>query len=209
MGSTKRDVRVMAVDDGPFKFGDSETFVVGLVVRGSSYLEAAYMGLVEVDGTNVTEVIEGLVDVSKQRDQLKAMFLDGLTFAGFNVVDIEALHKATGVPVITVVDKTPSGEDILTALKANFKDWERRWQLLSAPALHRFELPDGAALTCHLAGIEEAEARELVQQTTVRGHIPEPLRMADLIASALPEVAGMMEAMDDAKKKPIRSRRAS
>jgi hypothetical protein len=199
----------MAVDDGPFKFGDSETFVVGLVVRGSSYLEAAYLGLVEVDGTNVTEVIEGLVDVSKQRDQLKAMFLDGLTFAGFNVVDIEALHKATGVPVITVVDKTPSGEDILTALKANFKDWERRWQLLSAPALHRFELPDGAALTCHLAGIGEAEARELVQRTTVRGHIPEPLRMADLIASALPEVAGMMEAMDDAKKKPIRSRRAS
>ena len=209
MGTTKRDVRVMAVDDGPFQFGDSETFLVGLVVRGSSYLEAAYMGLVEVDGTNVTEVIEGLVDVSKQGDQLKAMFLDGLTFAGFNVVDIDALHEATGIPVITVVDKTPSGEDILSALKANFKDWERRWKLLSAPAVHRFELPDGAALTCHLAGIEEAEARELVRLTTVRGHIPEPLRMADLIASALPEVAGMMEAMDDAKKKPIRSRRAS
>ena len=199
----------MAVDDGPFQFGDAETFVVGLVVRGSSYLEAAYMGLVEVDGTNVTDVIAGLVDVSKQRDQLKAMFLDGLTFAGFNVVDIEALHEATGIPVITVVDKTPSGEDILTALKARFKDWETRWRLLSAPALHRFELPDGAALTCHLAGIGEAEARELVQQTTVRGHIPEPLRMADLIASALPEVAGMMGTMEDAKKRPFRSRRAS
>ena len=199
----------MAVDDGPFKFGDSETFVVGLVVRGASYLEAAYMGLVEVDGTNVTEVIEGLVDVSKQRDQLKALFLDGVTFAGFNVVDIEALHKATGVPVITVVDKTPSGEDILTALKANFKDWERRWQLLSTPALHRFELPDGAALTCHLAGIGEAEARELIKTTTLRGHTPEPLRMADLIASALPEVANMMDAMEDAKRRPLRSRRAS
>jgi endonuclease V-like protein UPF0215 family len=38
-------------------------------------------------------------------------------------------------------------------------------------------------------GIEEA--RELIRVTTLRGHLPEALRMADVVASGLPRLASL------------------
>ncbi len=185
-------MRVLAVDDGPFRFGDEAALLVGLVVRGTGYLEAVLTTTVSLEELDATEVIAGLVEGCRQRGQLKAVLLDGLTFAGFNVVDIEALHRRTGIPVVTAVDKSPDHDSILKALKGRFPDWEERWRRLSGPETHRIELPDGAALTCHLAGISEGDARQLLRVTTLRGHLPEALRMADLVASGLPRLAELV-----------------
>ncbi len=185
----KEDVRVMAVDDGPFQFGDQAAFLVGLVVRGKGYLEAMYSTTISLDGLDATSTVAGLVKGSRQLPQLKAVLLDGLTLAGFNVVDIEALLRETGVPVVTVVDKVPDHDAIRQALEGRFPDWEERYSLISAPETHRVDLPDGSVLTCHVAGIGIDEARELLRVTTLRGHLPEAMRMADIVASGLPRPA--------------------
>lgn len=187
----KEDVRVMAVDDGPFRFGDDAAFLVGLVVRGKGYLEAMYSTTVSLDRLDATDTVAGLVMGSKQLPQLKAIMLDGLTFAGFNVVDIEALHEKTGVPVLTAVDKVPDHDAIAKALEGRFGDWEERLRLITMPRTHRIDLPDGGALTCHVAGMDLEEAKEVLRVTTLRGHLPEPLRMADLVASGLPRLASL------------------
>jgi endonuclease V-like protein UPF0215 family len=188
----KEDVRVLAVDDGPFRFGDVASLLVGLVVRGRGYLEAVLSDRVSVDRLDATEVVEGLVERCRQRPQLKAVMLDGLTLAGFNVVDIEALHTSTGVPVVTVVDKVPDHGSIERALRGRFPDWKERFRLITGPETLEVGLPDGGVLTCHVAGMEEAEVRELLRVTTLRGHLPEPLRMADLVASGLPRLADLL-----------------
>ena len=187
----KEDVRVMAVDDGPFVFGDKATFLVGLVVRGKGYLEAMASTTVSVDRMDATDAVAGLVENCKQLPQLKAVLLDGLTQAGFNVVDIEALHERTGVPVVTLVDKVPDHEAIRKALDGRFPDWEERYRLITAPETHSIVLPDGATLTCHVAGMGIEEVRQLLRVTTLRGHLPEALRMADIVASGLPRLTGL------------------
>jgi endonuclease V-like protein UPF0215 family len=187
----KDDVRVMAVDDGPFRFGDEASLLVGLVVRGKGYLEAVMSTTVGVDRLDATDAVTALVEGSRQRPQLKALLLDGLTLAGFNVVDIVEVHGRTGVPVLTVVDKVPDHVAIEVALRGRFPDWERRLALITAPETHVIDLPDGGRLTCHVAGMDVAVARELLRVTTLRGHIPEALRMADLVASGLPRLAGL------------------
>ncbi len=182
----KDEIRVMAVDDGPFVFGDEKAFLVGLVVRGKGYLEAVNTSIVSVDGTDATRTVVELVRSSRQLSQLKAVLLDGLTLAGFNVVDIEALHEGTGIPVLTAVDKVPDQDAIRRALEGRFSDWEERLRLISAPETHEVELPDGGVLTCHVAGMDPGEVPELLRVTTLRGHLPEALRMADLVASGMP-----------------------
>jgi endonuclease V-like protein UPF0215 family len=179
----------MAVDDGPFKFGDAEALLVGIVVRGKGYLEAVYASTVSVDRLDATQTVTELVLGSKQLPQLKAILLDGLTLAGFNVVDIEALHRETGVPVVTVVDKVPDPDAIRKALEGRFEDWEERFALISAPETHTVDLPDGGTLTCHVAGMDTEVAKDLLRVTTVRGHLPEALRMADLVASGMPRLS--------------------
>ena len=81
---------MMAVDDGPFRFGDEMTFLVGLVVRGKGYLEAVHTSFVSIDRLDATETVADMVRGSRQISQLKAVLLDGLTLGGFNVVDIQA-----------------------------------------------------------------------------------------------------------------------
>ena len=93
--------------------------------------------------------------------------------------------------MITLVDKVPDPAAIARALEGRFPDWEERLHLLSAPETHRIDLPDGGALTCHVAGIGIEEARRLVEVTTLRGHLPEALRMADTVASGLPRLASL------------------
>ncbi len=185
----KEEVRVVAVDDGPFEFGDEATILVGLVVRGRGYLEAMRSSKVTVDGRDATEAVVDLVRGTRQLPTLKAVLLDGLTLGGFNVVDIWAVHRGTGVPVLTVVDKVPDQASIRGALEARFPDWEDRLALLSAPETHAVDLPDGGRLTCHVAGMGVEEARELLRVTTLRGHLPEALRMAHVVASGLPRLA--------------------
>jgi endonuclease V-like protein UPF0215 family len=185
----KEEVRVMAVDDGPFVFGDEAAFLVGLVVRGKGYLEAMYSTTVSLRALDATETLIDLVRGTKQLPQLKAVLLDGLTLAGFNVVDIEALNRAIDVPVVTLVDKVPDHDAILKALQGRFTDWEERYRLITAPETHRVDLPDGGALTCHVAGMDIGEVQELLRVTTLRGHLPEALRMADVVASGLPRLA--------------------
>ena len=176
----------MAVDDGPFVFSDEKAFAVGLVVRGKGYLEAVNTSIDSVDGTDATRTVVELVRSSRQLSQLKAVLLDGLTLAGFNVVDIEALHEGTGIPVLTVVDKVPDQDAIRRALEGRFSDWEERLRLITTPDTHEVALPDGAVLTCHVAGMDPGEVPELLRVTTLRGHLPEALRMADLVASGMP-----------------------
>lgn len=178
----------MAVDDSPFRFGDASSLLVGLVVRGKGYLEAVLSEEVTVDGSDGTEAVVRLLEGCGQRSQLKAVLLDGLTVAGFNVLDIEAVHRGSGVPVLTVVDKVPDPASIRRALEARFPDWERRLGLITTPETHALALPDGAVLTCHMAGMEVDEALELLRVTTLRGHLPEAMRMADLVASGLPRL---------------------
>lgn len=184
---------MMAVDDGPFRFGDEAALLVGLVVRGKGYLEAVCTSSVSVDRLDATETVADLVRGSRQHSQLKAVLLDGLTLAGFNVVDIEALHGSTGVPVVTVVDKVPDAVAIREALEGRFPDWEERYRLICQPETHSVMLADGGRLTCHVAGMDAGEARELLRVTTLRGHLPEALRMADLVASGLPRLVDVAE----------------
>jgi len=181
----------MAVDDGPFEFGDEATFLVGLVVRGKGYLEAMRSSRVTLDGSDATDAVVDLVRGARQLPTLKAVLLDGLTLAGFNVVDIEAVHRGTGVPVLTVVDKVPDVASIRSAMEGRFPDWKERLALLLRPETHVIGLPDGGTLTCHVAGMDVGEARELLRVTTLRGHLPEALRMADIVASGLPRLASL------------------
>jgi endonuclease V-like protein UPF0215 family len=183
----------MAVDDGPFRFEDQAALLVGLVVRGKGYLEAVNTSSVSVDRLDATEAVADMVMGSRQHSQLKAILLDGLTLAGFNVVDIEALHTSTGVPVVTVVAKVPDMVAIRQALEDRFPDWEERYRLISEPETHSVVLADGGKLTCHVAGMDPGEARELLRVTTLRGHLPEALRMADLVASGLPRLVDISE----------------
>jgi endonuclease V-like protein UPF0215 family len=189
----KPQFRVLGVDDGPFSFSDATVPVIGVVAR-KGYVDAVLKTQADVDGTDSTPAVASMVGGSGYTGKLEAVMLDGACLGGFNVVDIEELNRLTGVPVITVTGDRPDMAAMRRALemlgrtpkhgRKPIPDWKERLALLEGTRL--VEVRTGTRpIYIGFAGIEEPEAKGIVTASTVRGSIPEPVRLAHLIARAL------------------------
>ncbi|MFB0501966.1 MAG: DUF99 family protein, partial [Candidatus Bathyarchaeia archaeon] len=85
--SVKPEIRVLGIDDGIFvPHTKGVVDVVGVVYRGGYWLDGVMRTEVEVDGTDATEKIASMIMGSPHYDQIRVVVLNGVTFAGFNVV---------------------------------------------------------------------------------------------------------------------------
>jgi len=180
----KPHVRVLGIDDSPFGFSDEKTLIVGVVMRLPSYVEGVMKTECEVDGRDANKALVEMISRSRFRKNLKLAMVDGIALGGFNVVDISLLYEKTGVPFATVTRDPPDMEGIEKALKIHFDDWEERLELIRKHPILKFST-DHKPIFVTLAGMEEGEARALIRGCTIRGTIPEPIRVAHLIATAM------------------------
>lgn len=180
----KQQFRVLGIDDSPFTFSSGKALVVGALVRVPSYLEGVMKTDVVVDGMDSTVKIIEMVSKSRYRRQIKAILLDGIALAGFNMIDIERVHSELGTPVLTVTRDMPDLEKMKSALMKHFVDWRERYSLIARHELREIATEHKPLLASGL-GLEWTEFEEIVRLSTVRGVVPEPLRMAHLIATAM------------------------
>jgi endonuclease V-like protein UPF0215 family len=180
----KSQIRLLGVDDSPFTFTDKYGMVIGVVMRGGEYLESVLRRHIIIDGNDATFVCKDMIKKTRHRKQLKAMLLDGIALGGFNVVDINDIFKSTNLPVITITRDNPDFEKIKIALKKNFDDWEYRLNLMKNGKIHKIETSHNP-IYVKCAGIDIGEAKEIIKISTIRGVVPEPIRVAHLIASGI------------------------
>jgi len=180
----KQQIRLLGIDDSPFKFGGGKALVVGAVMRVPNYLEGVMRTEVTVDGTDSTDALAAMVSGSRFKDQVKAIMLDGIALAGFNVVDIEALSARLDVPVLTITRDKPDLEKMKGALRKYFPDWERRYSLVTRLELRKVTT-EHKPLYASGVGAEWKDLERLVKMSIVRGVVPEPVRIAHLIAAAM------------------------
>jgi uncharacterized protein len=179
----KQQVRVLGIDDAPFSFRDGKVPIVGVVVRLPAYVEGVMMSEATVDGDDGDQCIIDLISRSRYREQIRMVLIDGTAVGGFNVVDIDRLSRSTGIPFCTVTRERPDLHSMKVALQKHFPDWERRLEIVARHALHEVRTKEGAIFVS-IAGSSLEEAEELLRGSTVQGVMPEPLRLAHLIATA-------------------------
>ena len=180
----KQQIRLLGVDDSHFTFTDKYATVIGVVMRGGEYLECVLKSQIIVDGSDATYVCNEMIKNTRHRKQLKAMMLDGISLGGFNVVDIDEVYSVTNLPVITITRDEPDFEKIKKALQKNFGDWKERLNLIKKGKLHMVKtLHNPIHVKC--VGISIEETKEIIKLSTIRGAIPEPIRVAHLIASGV------------------------
>ncbi len=181
----KPHLRVLGLDDAPFKFSDATVPVVGVVVRAPNYLEGVLTTRVTVDGDDATDRLLERIAASRYREGLALIMLDGVAMGGFNLVDTHRLHEELGIPVATVTRRPPDLAAMEGVLRRKFPDAERRIKLLRRSATVEVPTAEGRPLIAGAVGIAPGELRGIITRTTVRGSLPEPLRLAHLIATAM------------------------
>jgi hypothetical protein len=175
-------VRVLGIDDGPLQREHrGDVNVIGAVFRGADRLEGVLSTRVRRDGRNATDRLVEMISGSRFAAQLHYVMLDGIALGGFNVVDLPLLSGRIGLPVLVVTRNRPRPQAVREALLQHIPQGAARWRLIEkAGPVARVE-----GLHCQMVGLTEAEAGSLIRLTRHAGKLPEPIRVAHLIAAGI------------------------
>jgi endonuclease V-like protein UPF0215 family len=172
---------VLGIDDGPFEKGQSGTVpVVAVMMEGADLVESVAVSAFPVDGDGATGFLADWVGSLRSNAALHGVVLGGITLAGLGVVDMPRLALELGLPVLAVTRQDSSTSQLASAVRAAGLP-DRLDSIVRAPP----SVVIDAGLHAALAGISPADARLLLRATIRKGHMPEPLRLAHLIARAL------------------------
>ena len=182
--SVKDEIRVLAIKDVPPGDPSSPLWVVGVVFRGGYWLDGVMRTQIPFEEIDATQSLVGMVRGSPHYDQIRVIMLDNVILGGRKVVDIHELHEKTMKPVIVLMSRRPSSEELLGMYRESPEgDWMSK--ILEA-------MGEGIELRSEgrkqgfmwIAGLSSRIAERIVRRTTRDGAMPEALRLAELISSA-------------------------
>ncbi len=175
-----RTIRVIGFDDAPFQRGSGEKVAIAGIICGLTRFEGMLWGEIDPDGWNATEVIYQLLANSKFFPQLHLVLLDGIGFGGFNIIDLPQLHQRLNLPCVAVMRKFPD----LVAMKeamSRLPEVEKRWEIVQR-AGQIYQKPPFVFQVC---GEKPETIAATLSRLSDRGNVPEALRLAHLIGSAV------------------------
>ena len=153
-------------------------------MRIPSYIEAVLKTEVDVDGIDANDKLAEMINSSRYKEQLRLVLLDGIALGGFNVVDINSLHKKIGLPIVTITREKPNFEAMERALKEHFENWQKRLDIIKKGELLQLETKH-KPIFVKFIGIDFEEVKKIIELSTVRGALPEAIRIAHLIATGV------------------------
>lgn len=173
-------IRVIGFDDAPFESKrNSPVQIAGVVCSGTRF-EGMLWGEVRKDGHDATGVLSELLLESKFYDQVHMVLIDGLAFGGFNLIDLPELASRLDRPCVTVMRKPPDFSAIKKALM-NFDDHKNRIRLLEKAG----EVYKEDKFYFQVIGESPDITAEALKNVSDQGNVPEALRIAHLIGSAV------------------------
>ncbi len=121
-----------------------------------------------------------MVRGSRFEEHVRAVLLQGIAVAGFNVVDVHRLSDELDVPVLVVARRSPRYARVRRALES-VPGGDRKWRLVEAAG----RMEKLGPVWVQRIGLSPSAARRLLEATTLHGNLPEPLRVAHLIAGGV------------------------
>lgn len=172
---------VIGFDDAPFERDHRGDVLLVGTVCSRTRLDGVVTGCVRRDGINSTGRMVDLVRRSQFAGTLRAVLLQGIAVAGFNVVDVHGLSEALGLPVLVVARRRPDLPAMRQYLDARVPGAVRKWRLIERAG----PMEPLRRLWVQRIGLGVDAAERLLEATTLHGNLPEALRLAHLIAGGV------------------------
>ena len=172
--------------------GRTRSTLAGVVMRKDLRIDGFCSGHVTVGGMDSTETILSMIQGLDRRD-INIVLLSGCVIAWFNVIDVQRVAYESGIPVICVTYEDSDG--LMDDLQYHFPGDEERLQAYTRLGERMpLDLGDNRTIYLRVAGIGYSDAARFCRDFTLEGKIPEPLRVARLLArqfTPLPDSLGM------------------
>lgn len=176
----RRLSNVIGFDDAPFPHAHrGDVRLVGTVCARTR-LDGVLSSKIRRDGANAAARMAEMLQGSQFASHVQAVLLQGIAVGGFNVVDVHALAQTIDLPVLVVMRRLPDLDGMRRALDAR-RGGDRKWRLIQAAGpIERL-----APVFVQRVGLSLEEAGDLLRATTLHGSLPEPLRLAHIIAGGV------------------------
>jgi len=162
----KEETRVIGIDDGTARL--RRRVVVGAVFRGSLWLDGVITAIIDVTKASVGRRLATMVTESKFCNELRFAMLHGALLSYMKATSLMEFSATTRLPTIAILQ----GSQIQVAGRI----------LRKAKNTVHFRLQKDLSALGIALGAEKAV--EILRLTSREGIMPEPVRVAGLIASA-------------------------
>jgi len=183
--TVKREIRIVGVDDAPLVTQRKKRVdIFGVVYRGGYWFDGLMRSDVEVDGIDATERIAQMILISRHFKQLRITMLHGLTFAGMNIVNLRTFYDMTQLPTIVVMDRKPRIANFEEAIEKLENSQLRKTALNAAGEITQIRTKLNAKpVYVQFIGLKLDQLKEVMNVSCTRSRLPEPIRVAHMIAS--------------------------
>ncbi|MFQ6025725.1 MAG: DUF99 family protein [Nitrosopumilaceae archaeon] len=179
----KKGLRGLAIAES-FKQDRKKSNFAGIVMRRDFIVDGAVFGNATIEGDDATDVILHMHE-KLHRDDISFVMISGLVISMYNIVDITRIYQRLKIPIIGVSYQESEGLD--DAIKYHFPD-SYKAKLEEYHKLGRREkitLHTSHDIFVRMEGCSLNETKRLLDAFTLQGAVPEPLRLAQMLAHAI------------------------
>jgi endonuclease V-like protein UPF0215 family len=180
----KKGIRILGIAESFMKGTSKYSILSGVVMRADMTIDGFTFSKATVGGMDATEkIIEmfGFLD----REDISVILLNGCIISWYNVVNLNQLADAIELPLICVTYKESEGLEAY--FKKNFlEDWQERTEIYHQNGSRiPLTLKTGHTVYTRFLNINKEETLSLLNKLTIHGAIPEPLRIARILARSV------------------------
>ena len=179
----KKGLRGLAIAES-FKQNSKKSILVGVVMRRDFVIDGFVFGNSTITGDDATEKILQLYDELRRPD-ISYVLISGLIISLYNVIDIKKIYQSLKIPIIGLTYHESKGiENSIkkhfpysynTKIK-NYQNLEKRKKITLHTSTDVFVRKEGCTYE---------EVNHLLDELTLQGSLPEPIRVAQLLAKSL------------------------
>jgi len=179
----KKGFRALGIAECFRKGVGKRSILAGVVMRADGLVDGFSFSTATIGGLDATEAVLRLYERLRRKD-VNILMLNGCVISWFNVVDLHEVSERTERPLICVTYEPSPG------LEPYFKqyfpgDWQERLAIYERNGPRKeVRLRTGHVVFIRAVGLDEEDALRVLDRFTLHGSIPEPLRLARLLARA-------------------------
>jgi endonuclease V-like protein UPF0215 family len=178
----KKGLRGLAIAES-FRQNSQKSILSGIVMRRDFLIDGFVFGAATINGDDATDVILKMYD-DLNRPDISYLLISGLIISMYNVIDIRKIHETLQLPVIGVTYNESKG--IEDAIKHHFpKDYVSKIKEYQNLGNRETVSLKTSNLFIRREGCTLHDVKFLLNELTLQGSFPEPLRVAQLLSKSL------------------------
>jgi len=179
----KKGLRGLAIAES-FRQNSSKSILSGVVMRQDFVIDGFVTGNATLEGNDATDEILRMYE-KLDRPDVSYVMISGLIISMYNIVDIKKIFDSIKIPIIGVTYNESEG--IEDAIKYHFPD------SFESKISEYHKLGSREKITLHTShnvfvrteGCTISDATQILNKMTLQGSLPEPLRVAQLLAKTI------------------------